>query len=254
MLQLATIVHSNDFSIIVVHTKFNFPDPNHLNFTFVPFHDGLSNTYTVSSKNFIYITSHLNTYCVTPLKEVLNRIIKEKKISCIIYDGLMHVVDSLARELNLRTMLFRTTCCTTFLSYHWFPTLQRKGYLSLQILVVCMEIVEELEPLRYKDLPFFNLRESAIELMVQQTAESLSVKPSLGIIFNTIKFMKSSSLQKLRNLYKIGVFFIEPLHMYMTSSETQATSLMKEDYNCITWLNEQEPCSVVYVSLGSIAS
>ncbi|XLR54945.1 hypothetical protein S83_005617 [Arachis hypogaea] len=117
-----------------------------------------------------------------------------------------------------------------------------------------MEIVEELEPLRYKDLPFFNLRESAIELMVQQTAESLSVKPSLGIIFNTIKFMKSSSLQKLRNLYKIGVFFIEPLHMYMTSSETQATSLMKEDYNCITWLNEQEPCSVVYVSLGSIAS
>ncbi|XLS48890.1 hypothetical protein HN51_023248 [Arachis hypogaea] len=132
MLQLATIVHSNDFSIIVVHTKFNFPDPNHLNFTFVPFHDGLSNTYTVSSKNFIYITSHLNTYCVTPLKEVLNRIIKEKKFSCIIYDGLMHVVDSLARELNLRTMLFRTTCCTTFLSYHWFPTLQRKGYLSLQ--------------------------------------------------------------------------------------------------------------------------
>ncbi|KAL4326978.1 hypothetical protein S245_042475 [Arachis hypogaea] len=262
MLQLATILHSKGFSITVVHTKFNSPDPtNHPDFTFVSFHDGLSDSYTVSSKNFIHISSYLNTNCVTPLKEILVRIIKEEKISCVIYDGLMHFIDSVARELNLPTMLFRTTCATNYLSYHWLPTLQRNGYLPLQdSSCVCMEMVEGLEPLRFKDLLIFNLGESETDIMVKQATESLSVKPSLGVIFNTIEFLESSSLQKLRNLYKVGVFPIGPLHMCMTSSETQeknnncSTSLVKEDYSCITWLNEQEPRSVLYVSLGSIAS
>ncbi|KAL4389256.1 hypothetical protein S245_006854 [Arachis hypogaea] len=259
MLQLATILYSKGFSITVVHTKFNSPDPtNHPDFTFVPFHDGLPNSYTVSSKNFIHISSHLNTNCVTPLKEVLVRIIKEEKISCVIYDGLMHFIDSVARELNLPTILFRTTCATNYLSYHWLSMLQRNGYLPLQDF--SMEMVEGLEPLRFKDLPIFNLGESATDIMVKQVTESFSVKPSLGVIFNTIEFLESSSLQKLRKLYKVGVFSIGPLHMCMASSETQeknnncSTSLMKEDYSCITWLNEQEPCSVLYVSLGSIAS
>ncbi|XP_057751625.1 UDP-glucose iridoid glucosyltransferase-like [Arachis stenosperma] len=262
MLQLATILYSKGFSITVLHTKFNSPDPtNHPDFIFVPFHDGLSDSYTVSSKNFIHISSHLNTNCVTPLKKVLVKIIKEEKISCVIYDGLMHFIDSVARELNLPTILFRTTCATNYLSYHWLSMLQRNGYLPLQDSNYrCMEMVEGLEPLRFKDLPIFNLGESATDIMVKQATESLLVKPSLGVIFNTIEFLESSSLQKLRKLYKVGVFPIGPLHMCMASSETQeknnncSTSLMKADYSCITWLNEQEPCSVLYVSLGSIAS
>ncbi|MED6120959.1 hypothetical protein PIB30_025585 [Stylosanthes scabra] len=272
MLQLATILHSKGFSITVAHTNFNSPDPtNHPpDFTFLPFYDGLSDSYTVSPKNVIHISSTLNTNCVTPLKELLLRIMdenkanKEDKILCVIYDGLMHFVDSVARELNLPTILFRTTSATNYLSYHSLSTLQSNGYLPLQdSSSVCMEVVEGLEPLRFRDLPIFNLGECATDMMVKQAAISLSVKPSLGVIFNTIEFLEASSLQKLRNLYKVGVFPVGPLHMLMTPPSSQkqeknnhsmTTSLMKEDYSCITWLNEQEIGSVLYVSLGSIAS
>ncbi|MED6217271.1 hypothetical protein PIB30_016084 [Stylosanthes scabra] len=271
MLQLATILHSKGFSITVAHTNFNSPDPTNYpdDFTFLPFYDGLSDSCTLSPKNVIQISKTLNINCVTPVKELLLRIMdenkenQEEKILCVIYDGLMHFVDSVARELNLPTILFRTTCATNFLSYHSLPTLQTNGYLPLQdSSCVCMEMVEGLEPLRYRDLPIFNMGESATDTMVKQAAISLSVKPSLGVIFNTIEFLEASSLQKLRNLYKIGVFPIGPLHMLTppssqkqdNSSMTTTTSLMKEDYSCITWLNEQEPGSVLYVSLGSIAS
>lgn len=90
MLQLATILYSKGFSITVAHTHFNSPDPsNHPNFTFLPFHDGLSDTH-ISSKNFIDITSTLNTNCVSPLKEILlqqrtKAYVNHEKIYCMHY-------------------------------------------------------------------------------------------------------------------------------------------------------------------------
>lgn len=137
MLQLATILHSKGFSITVAHTHFNSPDPsNHPNFTFLPFHDGLSDTH-ISSKNFIDITSTLNTNCVSPLKEILlqqrmKANVNHEKIACIIYDGLMYFIDAVARELKLPSIVFRTTSATNLLTYHVCAPLQSKGYFPLQ--------------------------------------------------------------------------------------------------------------------------
>lgn len=135
MLQLATILHSKGFSITVAHTLFNSPNPsNHPNFTFLPFFDDLSYHTHISSKNFIDITSTLNTKCVSPLKEILvdHMTKSNEKIACIIYDGLMYFADSVARELNLPSIVFRTTSATNLLTYHACVQLQSKGYLPLQ--------------------------------------------------------------------------------------------------------------------------
>jgi len=137
MLQLATILHSKGFSITVAHAHFNSPDPsNHPNFCFLPLFYGLSDTH-ISSKNVVDITATLNKNCVSPIKEVLvDQIEKAKinheKIACVIYDGLMYSIDSVARELKLPNIVLRTTSATNFLTYHAFVQRQTSGCLPLQ--------------------------------------------------------------------------------------------------------------------------
>ncbi|KAL2328796.1 hypothetical protein Fmac_022223 [Flemingia macrophylla] len=188
MLQLATILHSKGFSITIPHDdNFNSPNPsNHPNFSFLPLFYGLSETQ-ISSKNIVDISVTLNAMCVSPLKELLVDQIEKgnmnhEKIACVIYDGLMHSIDS-----------------------------------------------------------------------VKAITKTLAVRPSLGVICNTVNCLEEKSLHRLRDLYKVSVFPIGPLHM-IAGEDSSSSSFVEEDYSCIGWLNNQATKSVLYVSLGSIAS
>ncbi|CAI8616616.1 unnamed protein product [Vicia faba] len=229
MLQLATVLHSKGFSITIAHTHFNSPDPsNHPNFNFLPFFDGLSSTQ-ITSKNFVDIASTLN--CLYNL-----------------YDGFFHFIDSLAKELKLPSIVFRTTCATNFLTYHVCAHLQTKGYLPLQD-CKSLDLVPELELLRFKDLPIFNLRNP--HDFLHCTSKNLSITP-LAVIFNTMQGLEDSSVIQLQQLHKINLFPVGPLHMI--ANEFNNISIMRESDGCISWLNSKARKSVLYVSLGSIAS
>nr|KYP35536.1 Cytokinin-N-glucosyltransferase 1 [Cajanus cajan] len=258
MLHLATILHSKGFSITIAsHDNFNSPNPsNHPNFSFLPLFYGLSETQ-ISSKNFVDITVTLNTKCVSPLKELLVDQIEKantshEKIACVIYDGLMYSIDSVARELKLPSIVLRTTSATNFLTYHAFLQRQSRGCLPLQVVsnqtstnplhadCMSLDMVPELEPLGFKDLP---------TAPVQRPTN----RPSLGVICNTVNCLEDKSLCRLHDLYEISVFPIGPLHM-MAEEDSTSSSCVEEDYSCIGWLNNQATKSVLYVSLGSIAS
>ncbi|XP_058762659.1 UDP-glucose iridoid glucosyltransferase-like [Vicia villosa] len=253
MLQLATILHSKGFFITIAHTHFNSPNPsNHPNFNFLPFFDGLSNTQ-ITSKNFIDIASSLNTNCVTPLKESLVHHIAKlekhgEKIACVIYDGFFHFIDSLAKELKLPSIVFRTTSATNILTYHVCAHLQTKGYLPLQDSKPS-DLVPELDMLRFKDLPIFNLLNP--HDFLHGISKTLSITP-LAVIFNTVETLEDSSLNHLQHLYNVNIFPIGPLHMI--SNESNNISILPESDRCISWLNNKPRKSVLYVSLGSIAS
>ncbi|KAL5055869.1 hypothetical protein RYX36_036551 [Vicia faba] len=253
MLQLATILHSKGFFINIAHTYFNSPNPsNHPNFNFLPFFDGLSNTQ-ITSKNFVDIASTLNTNCASPLKETLihhKAKLEEhdEKIACIIYDGFFHFIDSLAKELKLPSIVFRTTSATNILTYHVCAHLHAKGYLPLQD-SKSSDLVPELDILRFKDLPIFNLTNP--HDFLHGISKTLSITP-LGVIFNTVESLEDSSLNHLQRLYNVNLFPIGPLHMI--SNESNNISIMRESDGCISWLNSKARKSVLYVSLGSIAS
>ncbi|XP_027355319.1 UDP-glucose iridoid glucosyltransferase-like [Abrus precatorius] len=255
MLQLANTLQSKGFSITVAHAHFNSPDPsNHPNLLFLPLSYGLSDTH-ISSKNIVDISATLNTKCVSPLKEFLvdqiaKANISHEKIACVIYDGLMHSIDLVARELKLPSMVLRTTSATNVLTYyHAFVHLQRTGCLPFQD-SKSLELVPELEPLRFKDLLIFKLTNS--DVLQQQLVKTLAVRPSLGFIFNTVDCLEEQSLYQLRHVYKVRLFPIGPLHMI--AEDSSSSSFVEEDYSCIAWLNNQARKSVLYVSLGSIAS
>lgn len=137
MLQLASVLHSKGFSITIAHTIFNSPNPSdHPHFLFLPFHDGISpNHQTISTHNVTTIASTLNTHCLSPLKELLLRHMSKENIACIIYDGVMYFVHTLAHQLNLPSLVLRTTSATHFFAYHalhHLHTYTNNNYLPFQ--------------------------------------------------------------------------------------------------------------------------
>ena len=74
-----------------------------------------------------------------------------------------------------------------------------------------------------------------------------------AIIWNTTKCLEESTLEKIQGQSQVPIFPIGPLHMIVPASISN--SLIKEDKNCISWLDKQPHKSVIYVSsLGSIAA
>lgn len=143
MLQLGTVLHANGFSITVAHTKFNFPNPeNHPDFTFLQIPDAMFDRDAASfaSMDITDVILCLNTSCKAPLKKSLTQIIESKeeddlynnKLPCIVYDGSMYYAEAVAHELELPSIMVRTTSSATLLTYYSFPQLQKQGYIPLQ--------------------------------------------------------------------------------------------------------------------------
>lgn len=74
---------------------------------------------------------------------------------------------------------------------------------------------------------------------------------SVGIILNTTEDLDHMSLSELKQSYKVPIFTIGPFHRMAPTSSS--SSFLKEDRNCMAWLDKQAPKSVLYLSLGSQA-
>ncbi|KAK6234960.1 hypothetical protein SCA6_010297 [Theobroma cacao] len=256
MLQLGNLLHAIGFSITVAHTRFNFPNPdNHPDFTFLPIQDTLFDR-DASSMDVTDVISCLNISCKAPLKNSLTQIMEREKedhshkLPCIIYDGSMYFAEAVAHELELPSIMLRTTSAATFLTYYSFPQLLREGYLPLQE-AMSLALVPGLYPLRFKDLPIANFKNKNLDILLQQTTRTSDIRSSSAIICNTIDCLEQSSLARLQQQCKVPVFPIGPLH---TIVPTASSGLLKDDRSCIEWLDKQTHNSVLYVSLGSIAS
>ncbi|CAL2263864.1 unnamed protein product [Prunus armeniaca] len=75
-------------------------------------------------------------------------------------------------------------------------------------------------------------------------------RSSSAIIWNTMDCLEQSSLAHLRQEYQLPWFPIGPLHRTIPAP---SISLLKEDQNCISWMDKQSHNSVIHASVGSIA-
>lgn len=111
------------------------------------------------------------------------------------------------------------------------------------------ELVPELQPLRFKDLPISNFNN--IKDLLQLIAKAHETRMSTAIILNNMNCLEKTSLVQLQQRCQVPLFTIGPFHKIAPAA---SSSLMEEDNSCIAWLDEQMRNSVIYVSLGSIAS
>ena len=109
------------------------------------------------------------------------------------------------------------------------------------------EIVPQQYPLRFKDLPV--LREN-MDMMQKLIDLASNFQKFSAIILNTVDFLEQSSLLQLQQQYQVPVFQVGPLSKLAPAI---STSFLKEDSNCIAWLDNQTANSVLYVSKGSLS-
>lgn len=139
MLQLANILHSRGFSITIIHTSFNSPNPtNYPHFDFYSIPDGLSDSDRdqTSTDHVISLLPLLNVRCVVPFKDCLAKLLssnvgeEESRVCCLITDAVWHFSQDVANELKIPRIVLRTTSISSFLVFTAALVLQEKGCLQ----------------------------------------------------------------------------------------------------------------------------
>ncbi|CAL5426790.1 unnamed protein product [Camellia sinensis] len=101
-----------------------------------------------------------------------------------------------------------------------------------------MDLVPGLHPLRFKDLPIS--KSDSVEALLQL----------LSIVYNKTS-LENLALSELQHYHQIPFFSTGSLFKISSPSNT---SLLEENINCISWLDKQALNSVLYISLGNLAS
>ncbi|XP_030534608.1 UDP-glycosyltransferase 76F1-like isoform X2 [Rhodamnia argentea] len=251
MLQLAQILHNRGFSITILHTDLNAPDPSsHPHFAFRSIGDGLGQS-EVSTSDLVRLMALINARCAAPFEERLREEASspDTPITCLIVDALFGFTRDVAERAGVRRMVLRTGGATSLRVFARFRLLRERGYLPIE---ECRleDPVAEFPPLQVKDLPGINTAEpKQLDQLLSDMIEGL--RDSAGVILNTFEDLEQPALSLLRQEYPIAIFPIGPFHKCSSSS---SGSLLAEDQSCISWLDKQAPNSVVYVSFGSIAA
>ncbi|KAK4482291.1 hypothetical protein RD792_009443, partial [Penstemon davidsonii] len=254
MLQLGTILHAKGISVTVLHPDFNSPNAsNHPEFTFLPLSENLSGNKATLANAFQFISA-MNVNCREPFQVYMDQMMKQQElegsVACVIYDSVMHFAESVATQFDLPSLVLRTTSAANLLAYHVILRLHEQNLIPLPESKLD-DAVPELGFLRYKDLPY-SISSKIPEPILEFLPSSFNIRSSKAVIWNTVDTLEKSPLTGLQQLYQVPFFTIGPIHK--TTPPHNPTSLIKEDTNCITWLDKHAPNSVIYVSLGSLAT
>ncbi|CAN4118284.1 unnamed protein product [Withania somnifera] len=235
MLQLGSNLHSQGFSVKVAHTQYNTPNySNHPEFVFLPMEDGLQGIdMSFPSLENIYC---MNKKCKAPLRNYLIRMMEEEdQLACIVYDNIMFFVDDVATQLRLPSIVLRTFSAAYL---HSLVTIcqQPEKYFPFEDSQL-LDLLPELYPLRFKDVPFYVTYNTVPEPVLEFGRVMSDIGSSVATIWNTMQELENSLLLRHQEHYKVPFFPIGPFHKMAPTASS--TSILEEDSSCIEWLDGQ---------------
>uniref|UniRef100_A0A0D9XRR9 2,4-dihydroxy-7-methoxy-2H-1,4-benzoxazin-3(4H)-one 2-D-glucosyltransferase n=1 Tax=Leersia perrieri TaxID=77586 RepID=A0A0D9XRR9_9ORYZ len=255
MLRLAAILHSRGFSITVLHTDLHAPDPavHPPDYRFVSVPDDTP-PELAASEDVVALVESLNESCAAPFGDrVREMVVREEEeggvLRCVIADVMWYAPAAAARELGVPVVAMMTSSASSFRTFMEYPALLERGFLPMNETKE-EDIVDILAPFRVKDLQridtsnlfgFANMLESVVA----------GARLSSGLILNTFDFIEADNICWIHDELSITVFSVGPLNKL---TPFVGNNFLPEDRDCLKWLDKQAPCSVLYVSFGSVAT
>ncbi|XP_010427361.1 PREDICTED: UDP-glycosyltransferase 76F1-like [Camelina sativa] len=258
MIHLARIFHHRGFSVTILHTSFNFPEPSHYPlFTFqaIPHNnaggeDPMTQPDASSMDLVAFIRLLRQTYAEPFRQSLAAEVGRGETVCCLVYDAVwVRNTEVAAEELGIRRMVLITQGVASFCAFAALPLLRDKNYLPIQASRLD-ELVTEVPPLKVKDLPVMETNEPE-EFYLIATDMVKGANSSSGVICNTFEDLERLSLMDISSKSQAPIFPIGPFHKHSDNLQPMMKNI--EDHVTTNWLNKQEPQSVIYVSFGSLA-
>eukprot|EP01018_Ginkgo_biloba_P015348 Gb_41001 [translate_table: standard] len=284
MLNLAGLLASRDILVTFVNTEFIHDRmfksaPNEHNIRFQTISDGLPDDHNRS-----FDPTHQMMRSVTGTAGIYFEKLVEKlrassddvpPISCIIGDTFLPFAQDIAQKYDIPGMAFWACSACSFSVHFHTDLLVQKGYIPLQGKTRGGRCEEEdeiiscipgMSQLRVRDVPSSLLEEDSSYFMNHhlKMATNRSGEAAQVLLFNTSEELDAPILESLRTKFEVlSVGPLLPLAFmgdsgasggHMRAEEKRiAPPSANEDSGCLQWLDEQERCSVVFVSFGSVA-
>ncbi|KAL3628499.1 hypothetical protein CASFOL_027545 [Castilleja foliolosa] len=157
---------------------------------------------------------------------------------------------AVADKYKLVNVAFSTQAASVFnLAYHW-DLLKEKGHLpSKDSKDVKIDYIPGVESISIKDLMMYLDPQSLV-------AEGLFIaftnnKKADFILHNTAEELESGALSAL-NKYHQPNYAVGPTNFFKNIATNTVSKTFWRQTDCMSWLDSKPPCSVLYVSFGSL--
>uniref|UniRef100_A0A8I6YGY1 Glycosyltransferase n=1 Tax=Hordeum vulgare subsp. vulgare TaxID=112509 RepID=A0A8I6YGY1_HORVV len=165
-----------------------------------------------------------------------------------------------AKELGLPYVQLWTSSAVSFVGYCQYRLLFDRGLapikdvkqLTDEYLDTPVEDVPGLRNMRFRDFPTFIRSPAPYDFMLHFALRITErAVGASAMIVNTFGELEGEAVAAMEALGMPKVYTIGPLPLLAPSS-TISMSLWKQQEECLPWLDDKEPGSVVYVNFGSI--
>ncbi|KAK3444666.1 hypothetical protein EUGRSUZ_A00895 [Eucalyptus grandis] len=261
MLRLASILYSHGFDPVLVTPEFIHrrisPSVNPAAgagevITFLPIPDG-SGTSDSVPRDFFSIEKAMEDVMPVHLERLVNELdVADNGVALMVVDLLASFAIEVGNRCGVPTTGFWPAMLATYKLVAAIPELVREGHISDCGIPQKESEIRQNPSLTTQDLPWLigpvNARKARFRFWTRALHRSASLRWLLVNSFSEED--DEAEIQCFRDYPTIVP--IGPLTN--PSPLTKNTSFWEEDATCLTWLKNQEPDSVIYVSFGSWVS
>ncbi|XP_052168644.1 myricetin 3-O-rhamnoside 1,2-glucosyltransferase UGT709G2-like [Oryza glaberrima] len=276
MLHLASVLLDAGLHVTFLHTDHNlrhrFARPHHptrLRLLSIP--DGLPDDHPRAVGGLIELLDSMRTAGSAAYRALLLTESSRSRpdslddapppVTCVVVDGVMPFAITVAEEIGVPALAFRTESAFAFLAYLSVPRLlelgenpvpsdeQVRGVPGMEGLLRRRDL-PRVVPTKQDDVDAEEADPVPVLLTIADTAAHC--RNSRALILNTAASMEGPAIARIAPHMR-DVFAVGPLHARVA---TNTIALEKheddDDYGCKAWLDGQDDRSVVYVNLGSL--